>query len=90
MIKELTTAVSIPSEKKRFPLLHAFTVHGVGYQDLIGSIYGIHKAVLILEYLWLVNSSMWVPHTRNFCLTGGLYLVVCIGGCAYHRHHFVV
>ena len=74
MIKELTTAVSIPS--------HAFTVHGVGCQDLIGSIYGIHKAVVILEYLQLVNSSMWVPHTSN--------LVVSIGECACHRHHFVV
>ena len=54
-------------------------MHGVGSQDLIGSIYGIHEAVVIAEYLRLVNSSLWVPHTSNSCLTGGLYLAT-IGG----------
>ena len=62
----------------------------MGCQDLIGSIYDVHETIVIVEYLQLVNCPMWVPQTSNLCLTGGLYLVICIGGCAYHRHLFVV
>ena len=77
-------------EKNRFPPSHAFPVHGMGSQDLIGSIYGIHELVVIVEDLRLFNSSIWVPHTSNFCLTGSLYLVICFGECTYYRHYFVV
>ena len=83
-IKALTPAVSIASKKNRFPPSHALSVHTLDSHDLIRSIYGIHEAIVILKYLWLVKSSIWVPNTSNFCLTGDLNLVVCNGRCAYH------
>ena len=73
MIKDLTTAVSIPSGKNTFH--HRMLLHSMGCQDLIRSMYGIHEVVLIVKYLRLVNSSMWVPHTSNFCFTLSFALV---------------